>query len=71
MGGEEMQQEGLDLMVDSTELGVMGFIEVAKMYPTFKKIFNMLVEEAAKQRPDAVVLKLSALIFAMQKSSES
>ncbi|MCH2204538.1 MAG: lipid-A-disaccharide synthase [Lentisphaerales bacterium] len=56
MGGEEMKQEGLDLMVDSTELGVMGIIEVAKLYPTFKKIFNMLVEEADKQRPDAVVL---------------
>ena len=56
MGGIEMQREGLDLMVDSTELGVMGIIEVAKMYPTFKKIFNMLVEEAGKQRPDAVIL---------------
>jgi lipid-A-disaccharide synthase len=56
MGGEEMKAAGLDLMVDSTELGVMGLIEVLKMYPTFKKIFNMLVAEAEKQRPDAVVL---------------
>jgi lipid-A-disaccharide synthase len=56
MGGLEMKKEGLDLMVDSTELGVVGLIEVLKQYPTFKRIFNMLVEEADKQRPDAVVL---------------
>ena len=56
MGGLEMQKEGLDLLVDSTELGVVGLIEVLKQYPTFKKVFNLLVEEADKQRPDAVVL---------------
>ena len=56
MGGEEMKKEGLELMVDSTELGVVGIIEVIKIYPTFKRIFNMLVDEAGKQRPDAVVM---------------
>jgi lipid-A-disaccharide synthase len=56
MGGPAMKEEGLDLMVDSTELGVMGIVEVLKKYPTFKKIFKMLVAEAARQRPDAVVL---------------
>ncbi|MCM8533091.1 MAG: lipid-A-disaccharide synthase [Lentisphaeraceae bacterium] len=56
MGGQEMLKEGLDLMVDSTELGVVGIVEVIKQYPTFKKIFNNLVKEADKQRPDAVVL---------------
>lgn len=56
MGGLEMQKEGLDLLVDSTELGVVGIVEVIKQYPTFKRIFDNLVEEAGKQRPDAVVL---------------
>ena len=56
MGGLEMQKEGLDLLVDSTELGVVGLVEVLKQYPTFKRIFNLLVDEAAKQKPDAVVL---------------
>ena len=56
MGGPAMMEEGLDLMVDSTELGVMGIVEVLKKYPTFKKIFKNLVAEAAEQRPDAVVL---------------
>ncbi|MCM8526384.1 MAG: lipid-A-disaccharide synthase [Lentisphaeraceae bacterium] len=56
MGGLEMQKEGLNLLVDSTELGVVGLVEVLKQYPTFKKVFNLLVDEAAKQKPDAVVL---------------
>lgn len=56
MGGLEMQKENLDLLVDSTELGVVGLFEVLKQYPTFKKVFNLLVSEAAKQKPDAVVL---------------
>lgn len=56
MGGLEMQKEGLDLLVDSTELGVVGLIEVLKQYPTFKRVFKLLVDEAARQKPDAVVL---------------
>ena len=56
MGGLEMQKEGLDLLVDSTELGVVGLFEVLKQYPTFKRVFNLLVNEAARQKPDAVVL---------------
>ena len=56
MGGVEMKKEGLDLLVDSTELGVVGLVEVLKQYPTFKRVFNLLVDEAEKQKPDAVVL---------------
>ena len=56
MGGPELKAAGADIMVDSTELGVMGIVEVLKMYPLFKRIFDGLVKRAEEERPDAVIL---------------
>ena len=56
MGSSQMADAGVDLLVDSTELGVMGFIEVLKMIRTFRKIFKDLEARALVERPDAVVL---------------
>ena len=56
MGASEMSDAGVEIMVDSTELGVVGLIEVLKHYPMFKRIFNDLVERADKERPDLVIL---------------
>lgn len=56
MGGPEMQKTDAEIMVDSTELGVVGAIEVLKHIFTFLKIFRMLVNRAIKERPDAVIL---------------
>jgi lipid-A-disaccharide synthase len=51
-----MQQVDMDIMVDSTELGVVGFVEVFKQIFTFIGIFLRLLKQAKKERPDAVVL---------------
>jgi len=56
MGASKMRNEGVELLIDSTELGVMGFIEVLKMIRTFKKVFKRLEALALEERPDAVVL---------------
>ncbi len=56
MGGNAMKSEGVDILVDSTELGVVGIVEVLKNIFKFIKIFKGLVKEAVKQRPDAVIL---------------
>ena len=57
MGGPAMGQvAGFDRRVDSTELGVMGIIEVLKLLFTFIRIYFKLVREARKARPDAVIL---------------
>lgn len=47
---------GIDIRVDSTELGVVGVIEVLKHIFTFIGIFFRLVGQAKKERPGAVVL---------------
>ncbi|HRR29473.1 MAG TPA: lipid-A-disaccharide synthase, partial [Victivallales bacterium] len=56
MGGEKMRSAGVEIMVDSTELGVVGFVEVFSKIFTFIKIFKYLVKKAVKEQPDAVVL---------------
>ena len=56
MGAKAMRDAGVDILVDSTELGVVGIVEVLKHYPMFKRIFNELVEKAASERPDAIIL---------------
>lgn len=57
MGGPAMIGSGLiDIKVDSTELGVVGVIEVVKHLFTFVGIFFRLVRLAAADRPSAVIL---------------
>ncbi len=56
MGASRMQEAGVDIMVDSADLGVVGLIEVLKHIFTFIGIFRMLVQRAEKERPDAVIL---------------
>lgn len=56
MGGERIASTGAELMVDATELGVVGFLEVLSMIGTFIRIFRQLVKRAAKEKPDAVIL---------------
>jgi lipid-A-disaccharide synthase len=56
MGGKRMIATNAEVMVDSTELGVVGFLEVLGMFFTFIKIFRNMVKRAAHERPDCVVL---------------
>ena len=53
MGGPAMIAAGLDIRVDSTELGVIGVIEVLKHLFTFVGIFFKLVRQAVRDRPAA------------------
>ncbi|MBR2373875.1 MAG: lipid-A-disaccharide synthase [Lentisphaeria bacterium] len=56
MGGKAMIAAGIPVKVDSTELGVMGVVEVGKLIFKFIAIYFKLVSAARKERPDAVVL---------------
>ena len=56
MGGPRMMAAHIPVKVDSTELGVMGIVEVMKLIFTFIGIYFKLVRAARKERPDAVVL---------------
>ena len=56
MGGARMRQAGVRLLVDSTELGVVGIIEVIGILFKILSILRFLVKKAEEERPDAVVL---------------
>ncbi len=56
MGASEMRAAGVDILVDSTELGVVGLFEVLRHLFTFIGIFFRLVRRVRHDRPDAVVL---------------
>jgi lipid-A-disaccharide synthase len=55
-GGPKMREAGMELLVDLTEHAVVGIVEVLKNYGTFKRIFNQLIAEAERRKPDAVIL---------------
>jgi len=56
MGGPAMAAAGVKRAVDSTELGVVGFVEILKHIFTFIGIFRKLVRTVKAERPDAVIL---------------
>ncbi len=55
-GGPQMREAGMELTADLTRHAVVGLVEVLKHYGTFRRIFQRLVAEAERRRPDAVVL---------------
>ncbi len=56
MGGPMMKQAGINILVDSSELGVVGLIEVLKHIFKFISIFFFLIKKAEAERPDAIIL---------------
>lgn len=56
MGGPMMKQAGINILVDSSELGVVGLIEVLKHIFKFISIFFFLIKKAEAEKPDAIIL---------------
>ena len=56
MGGAAMKAAGVGIIVDSTELGIVGIVEVFKKIPFFMGLLKRLSRQASEERPDAVVL---------------
>lgn len=56
MGSEQMRAAGVELFVDSSELGVVGLIEVLKSIRFFFRLLRDVSARAIAERPAAVVL---------------
>ncbi len=56
IGGDTMRAAGAEIIVDFSELAVMGLVEVLKRYRDIKKIFNQMVLRLKTDRPDLLVL---------------
>lgn len=56
MGGTHSKAAGIDIFVDSSELGVIGVVEILSNIKTFIKIYFDFIRRAKKERPDLVLL---------------
>lgn len=56
MGGSALRAAGMELLVDSTALAVVGVVEVLRHYPRLRAALDTLQEALRRRRPDLVVL---------------
>ncbi|MFH1459822.1 MAG: lipid-A-disaccharide synthase [Candidatus Omnitrophota bacterium] len=56
IGSKKMQEAGVEIFADLSQYAVIGFIEVLKHYPIFKKIFNLTLDKIRQENPRAIVL---------------
>ena len=54
--GDKMREAGVDSVVDSNGLSIVGLLEIARALPTFLRVFNKLKKAAIERRPDVVIL---------------
>ena len=56
MGGEHLRQAGVDLLVDCTDIAVMGIVEVLLKYHSIMRALNILKESLRQNPPDLLVV---------------
>ena len=54
--GPLMRAAGVETVVNSDSLAIMGIVEVARVFPRFLRAFKTLKAAALEQKPDAVIL---------------
>ena len=56
VGGDAMRNVGCDLAVSAREIAVVGLAEVVRHLPRIYRLFNKVVREIERRRPDIAVL---------------
>jgi lipid-A-disaccharide synthase len=56
MGGDNMRRAGVDIMIDASELAVVGLVEVLANYRTIKRALEKLKRTIAETPPDLLIL---------------
>ena len=56
IGGPQMRKAGVETFADLTQYAVIGFIEVLKHFPVFKRTFELTMRQIKKEQPLAVIL---------------
>lgn len=54
--GRKLREAGVEAVVDSDGLSVVGLAEIARALPMFRRAFRALKRSAAEKAPDAVIL---------------
>ncbi|MBN2162719.1 MAG: lipid-A-disaccharide synthase [Pontiellaceae bacterium] len=56
LGGDDLQAEGVELLQHTDQMSVMGLAEVLKHYRFLKGVFDQLLAEVDRRKPDAALL---------------
>ena len=56
VGGERMRAAGCDTVVDARDLAVVGITEILSHLPKIYRLFNDLISEADRRRPDLAIV---------------
>lgn len=56
MGGPRMREAGVETVADCSEVALVGIVEIAKKYPTLRRVFKRLVDESAHRKPRLAIL---------------
>ena len=56
LGGRNLLRQGVQLSCDLTQFAIVGFWEILKKLPQFKKIFRDILKVSDKQKPDLAIL---------------
>lgn len=56
MGGERIKKEGVELVIDSSSLSVVGFVEVLKKWREIKRAWGRIKKFLDEKRPDLAIL---------------
>ncbi len=54
--GEKLREAGVEAVVKSDELSIVGLLEISRALPMFWSVFQKLKHSAIKRKPDAVIL---------------
>ncbi|MGN0844825.1 MAG: lipid-A-disaccharide synthase [Kiritimatiellia bacterium] len=55
IGGDQMREEGVELLAHASQTGVIGFWEVLKRIRFFSRLLNTLVKQMAARKPDLLL----------------
>lgn len=56
LGGSQLKTEGVQLLYDLTAVSIVGFVEVAKHYRFFKRLFELILEWIETHQPKHICL---------------
>ncbi|AOV16735.1 lipid-A-disaccharide synthase [Acidihalobacter aeolianus] len=56
IGGERMRRAGVEIVIDSAQLAVVGLVEVLIHYPTLRHALETMRRNLREQRPDLLIL---------------
>ncbi len=56
MGGDNLRKAGANVIIDCSDIAVVGIVEVLKNYRKIKKVLDQLIEIVVQQKPDLLIL---------------